>query len=1115
MKPGKLILFGGQYLSNEIVRVEDSGALFKQQNDISSAERINAPGSVVSDAKRVSQKFGLSGSLSVPNDFENLDRTLLDLKTELDAALNAKNRFLRYIWDYRIMDQCEDDTKWSGYFGASDTEFDVDYDYFQLGEGSLSFDITGGVIEAVVNGGFETFTGTADDGTTDTVSPWVMTGLGTGSYADIDAAHEVFGTYCLELHKGTGDAVIYQDVFLKASTDYVLSVFMESDGTGTFKAKMQVQDDSDQYLQDDGSTWGAADNTIDDLDGSTSDDYGVRRTFRFTTKNYTGLYRLMLLNDANNSSVYIDGVSVREGDESKISFFVEQKQQIDEYENTEVAAADWGDGLAGSDLPLCTLIDDDGNIYLLYQDDGDSKGNVVKFDSGLNELWDIEVSTNQIQDEWGALVIDDSGFLWAFFEKSSSTFSYSKLSVDGEIVTEETAISGYRWPVQQCPAISPGNGFIYLCVADDTGSDGDKYLMKIDISDESVDDTVKYADDGEGSEATPLLYDDVIYIVWKKLDDPTYNQGYLCAYDLDLSQTLSDTLVIPVDSDQGIEDGITRITAEIDSAGNIWIAYTRRYTGSNDWKVDFKKVDREGNDLIDLTEITDSTDYALQGGCPRLAVDNLDNMYITYIYYDGSNWDTRMRAYRPDGTNFISSKDLWTTISTNWCMVEAFESIPNESTALIRGDGLGYEDLSDVSLTGSLAFSWYIPDIYYVESVVVRIGNDEDNYYESGSITENYEQLSFYRGWNVIVVNWSDMTETGTVDDSALDFFELEVTLDDEFTSITGMKIDGLMWVNETETRNYKAWLSDLDYVIKKQKIATFKANFFAQDGVGFSTFAYSALSEDSIEETSYESELDFSAGSFEPLPVFTLSLASVSSVGSVRLTNETNGQYTDITIAPEDNDILEIDHENGTVELNDEAVVFTGLPEWDLGINRFSITFTGDSPGSISQETHDTYYGDGNADQLYLFQTFESPASGRVTQFEIYMTCPGAEPAGWGAQIYTADGSGEPDTFLGYGTYYGASAEWKEPTVLSNMNLISGSTYGIQINTQKRVWSGTVDNKVYANSAGGYGDGTLKKSADEASWTDTSDDMAFRITVTPTPTLEYDLDVEYRRRYY
>lgn len=73
-------------------------------------------------------------------------------------------------------------------------------------------------------------------------------------------------------------------------------------------------------------------------------------------------------------------------------------------------------------------------------------------------------------------------------------------------------------------------------------------------------------------------------------------------------------------------------------------------------------------------------------------------------------------------------------------------------------------------------------------SLTLKIGNDSSNYY-SVSTTTQFTADAFVSGWNVVKFNLSSVIETGSVDNKAIDWFEIS----GNNTSVSGLvKLNGL-----------------------------------------------------------------------------------------------------------------------------------------------------------------------------------------------------------------------------------------------------------------------------------------------------------------------------------
>ena len=291
---GNLVFYGGLCFTNNKSAIDKTNQRAAAPNAIFADEYSRSNGAGIANIKVLSRNIGLKGEIRVPQNLIN-SKSLYDITKEYDRDSNRRGRYLRFMRYYKTISELNDATKFAaGNAVQSIANDDLDY---QLGTRSIKFTINPSG-SAIQNGDFSTFTGSAGDNTTDIFSAWTND-LGAGAYIDAVASNGI------KMHRASAKCEMYQDLFLNANTKYMLSIWTKSDGTGTFNARIQAQDGSTHYVQDDGTTWNVTVNEINDLTGLTTDTQYYRRNFEFTTKNYTGWYRLMLANPTNTSDIYV------------------------------------------------------------------------------------------------------------------------------------------------------------------------------------------------------------------------------------------------------------------------------------------------------------------------------------------------------------------------------------------------------------------------------------------------------------------------------------------------------------------------------------------------------------------------------------------------------------------------------------------------------------------------------------------------------------------------------------------------------------------------------------------------------------------------------------------
>lgn len=118
-------------------------------------------------------------------------------------------------------------------------------------------------------------------------------------------------------------------------------------------------------------------------------------------------------------------------------------------------------------------------------------------------------------------------------------------------------------------------------------------------------------------------------------------------------------------------------------------------------------------------------------------------------------------------------------------------------------------DISDFINLGRVFLWVYLPEA--ITSVTIRYGNSASAYYEISAVTEQFSGASLQAGWNLVSWNMADATETGTVDDTDIDYFL--ITLDN--TDVSGtFRVDGLYFRKSTPFRlpyNSNAVVKDAD----------------------------------------------------------------------------------------------------------------------------------------------------------------------------------------------------------------------------------------------------------------------------------------------------------------
>lgn len=107
-------------------------------------------------------------------------------------------------------------------------------------------------------------------------------------------------------------------------------------------------------------------------------------------------------------------------------------------------------------------------------------------------------------------------------------------------------------------------------------------------------------------------------------------------------------------------------------------------------------------------------------------------------------------------------------------VVDKCDSLTENGTASVGGNAsnLALDTLNFVAGTGSLRAD--VSSSGAVVNVIMRIGNDNANYYEKTITTGHFE--AFKQGWNLLRFNLSDAVLTGTVDMTTISYWSITTT---------------------------------------------------------------------------------------------------------------------------------------------------------------------------------------------------------------------------------------------------------------------------------------------------------------------------------------------------
>lgn len=237
---------------------------------------------------------------------------------------------------------------------------------------------------------------------------------------------------------------------------------------------------------------------------------------------------------------------------------------------------------------------------------------------------------------------------------------------------------------------------------------------------------------------------------------------------------------------------------------------------------DVRMSGNQGVDHDDDFDFVDPNSFALSYGQGKT-----DKIY-TIEQRDGANILRVNRSDIGSSTTIHQASDhdadgTWTADTTNSdatnVRTDTQNYIKNSGSVAFDVDvsqsgnnyaSLSVTDFTDVDIsaykgTGIIRMWLYIPEVtddtsLYVSSVVLRWGNDTSNYW-SQTIARPVNSAIFQDRWNLLEFNWRDATETGDVDETAVDYIDVRVNYSASQADDVGFRINDIRIYNPKEIK--------------------------------------------------------------------------------------------------------------------------------------------------------------------------------------------------------------------------------------------------------------------------------------------------------------------------
>jgi hypothetical protein len=249
--------------------------------------------------------------------------------------------------------------------------------------------------------------------------------------------------------------------------------------------------------------------------------------------------------------------------------------------------------------------------------------------------------------------------------------------------------------------------------------------------------------------ARDLLQD--VDLAETKREQQITNAIYSDVYDYQLPSDLKSNKVIDIfpQTKRGLSDSARQSMAQYFEKNKDEDSFYIKYNSSTK-SLRYKKTVTTGKTLADMNEIT--------------------------------NW-----SVGADATSL--SKDKLQYISSGASL--KFDLDGSTTEGYLENASLSSLDLSDYENEGSFFLWVYFPDASAVTNVILRWGNSATAFFLD-TVTTKQDGTSFDNGWNLIRFDWNGASETGTVDNSAIDYARITITYDG--VADTDFRIDNLVY---------------------------------------------------------------------------------------------------------------------------------------------------------------------------------------------------------------------------------------------------------------------------------------------------------------------------------
>jgi hypothetical protein len=461
--------------------------------------------------------------------------------------------------------------------------------------------------------------------------------------------------------------------------------------------------------------------------------------------------------------------------------------------------------------------------------------------------------------------------------------------------------------------------------------------------------------------------------------------------------------------------------------------------------------------------------------------------------------------YQLDGSSISFNATVATSTANQVAISTTSNSAQNVSTILTSPNRPLYRPAWE--------FWVYIPDVFWVYNLGIRIGSSVTNYLEFPTITQNYNGEPLKSGWNFISIPHEAMTSVGTPAFGSIgSYIRLRVSYKPTTPDQTGFRFGGLFLTRDADVRNYKCYLDgqiDIDPDAWRQISVGGNLRLLNYSGYGESTHL-ETLASVSNATTSTQVISVNARGNTEQNPIISINYDSVTSIDGVKIENITTGESIQINRTFATGNVLTMDADKESLTVNQSEVDWGSgsLLTLTPGVNTLRVTQLGASAQIIAQELQTgeefSFLNLFPTSRRFIYQSFTTGAAGTLDSVDMYIR---GDLNGCQVLIL-ADNAGDPGSTIDSFTLT-ASNQSEFSWVRANLNasLAAATRYWIAIIPPAfgQIYWGKSNTDVLANGSAKAFDGTFSN---------ISGDMTFRANLSGSFSAQYDVTVSAKRKY-